>query len=310
MAARNRDIRPGEEVWRGEHAVLGGERLRLSVGGIPVALEGLDEEGRRTLAGVYGPFLEEPAEGPARLTVTFRRAPAERFLHLEPGEDHRVESRGEGERLSLWSYDFAGWFDPGGGEGAFLACPSDEGMFKRGVENYLRFLYSHLSLREGGFLLHAAGLVREGEAHLFLGPDGSGKTSITEASASFCEVLSDDLVLVVIREGKYCLAGVPFFGTFLSGRSSDQIHPLSRAWFLRRGEEVSVAPLAPGLQRARLMGAVSFLGRSPASLGRALDCSARFLEAHPVRLLTHQGDRRVWDGIEEWEESGKDETMC
>jgi hypothetical protein len=297
VSGRDKDIHPEASLWEARHPPLGGESLRLSVGRIAVDLEGLDRDGVAALTPVYGGFIAADRDERAALRVSFARSPEERFLFLRPGEDHRVESRTRGERFHLWSYDFAGWFDPASREGLFLACPSDEAGFRRGVENYLRFLYSHLALGRGGFLLHAAGLVNEGEAHLFLGPDGSGKTSITEASAGFCEVLSDDLVLVV-REGEgYALCGVPFFGTFVSGRSRDQVHPLHAAWYLQRGSATRAGPLPAGLQRAYLLAAVSFLGRSEEALAGALDATDAFLGQHEIGILAHRGDAEVWKAV-------------
>ena len=63
------------------------------------------------------------------------------------------------------------------------------------VGSILRVILSYRLIQENGFLLHSAGLVRDGCGYLFLGVSGAGKSTVTAASLQACTSLSDDLTL-------------------------------------------------------------------------------------------------------------------
>lgn len=297
------DQPPRREFWGEDLPPLGGEELWISVGGLRVALTGLDAERRDLLDETYAAFVVAP-EGEPSMRLRCRRSPRRHFLRLTRGEDHRVESREEGSRFLLWSYAVAAWFDTAAGRGGLDLCDAPTGETRRSFENCLRYLYSHLALEAGGCLLHAAGLVREGRARVLLGAEGSGKSTLAEAASADCEILSDDLVLLIRGEEGYRACGVPFFGTFVSGRSSDQIHPLTSVWALRRAERPGTRELPRSEQRMRLLAAVSFLGHSRRRAAEALERVEELLGVHAVGELRHRGEADFWGLVEAAERSG------
>src|SRR2546422_5182960 len=93
---------------------------------------------------------------------------------------------------------------------AVLAVVRSEGdLFERGLENFLRVLTASFVLDRGGFLLHAAAVVRGGRAYVYFRPSGSGKTTVTDLSPGGL-VLSGDLTLVVHNNGRQEAAGISF----------------------------------------------------------------------------------------------------
>ncbi len=78
---------------------------------------------------------------------------------------------------------------------------------------FLRVLYSVVLLGENGFLVHAAGLERNGEGYLFPGRSSSGKTTLARNAKGF-RVLSDELVAVRRENKSLRLFSTPFSGEY------------------------------------------------------------------------------------------------
>jgi hypothetical protein len=75
----------------------------------------------------------------------------------------------------------------------------------------LRFLCSLLLLRQGGFMLHAAGVIQHRGAWVFCGPSDAGKTTIARLAGAR-RVLNDETVAIVKRGRGYVACATPFFG--------------------------------------------------------------------------------------------------
>lgn len=130
-----------------------------------------------------------------------------------------------------------------------LAYPLDEVVFL------------HRVVREGGLLLHAAGLARDDRGRVFTGPSGAGKTTLTRLMQhrAGLRVLSDDRI-VLRPEG----CGVRIFGTPWHGEAE-----LSEAGSARL-VGIHAIHHAPGVVEQSLSGAEA----AGALLGNA------FLPAH------------------------------
>ena len=75
----------------------------------------------------------------------------------------------------------------------------------------LRFLCSLLLLRQGGFLLHASGVIQSRSAWVFCGPSEAGKTTIARLAGAR-RVLNDETVAILRRGRGYVAYSTPFFG--------------------------------------------------------------------------------------------------
>ncbi len=86
------------------------------------------------------------------------------------------------------------------------------GINPLGLNSFLRFVFSLLLVHKNGGLVHASSLIKDGQAYLFPGKSGAGKTTITRLSPE-SEMLADDVSLVRCS-GRGCMAfGTPFSGS-------------------------------------------------------------------------------------------------
>jgi hypothetical protein len=131
-----------------------------------------------------------------------------------------VELRGN--RLGLKRGDFEAVLDTRTGAGTLKAAPNEQCL-----DAFLRSLISSLLLRSGGFMLHSAGLLKDGKAYIFLGKSGAGKSTLSKLAASVSssrpaaqppgrpaavEVISDEINLLRYERGRFRVYGSPFWG--------------------------------------------------------------------------------------------------
>jgi len=106
---------------------------------------------------------------------------------------------------------------------------------------HLVFMHAirHFLTYEGGLLLHASGLVREGKGFVFCGPDESGKSTIANmAPASL--IAADDSLAVRMVNGACWLHTVPW-----GRRDSKNVSaPIAKLFFLHQAQELEVREMA------------------------------------------------------------------
>ena len=107
---------------------------------------------------------------------------------------------------------------------ARMRCP----LHPTGLNSFLRFVYSLVLLKELGFLVHAAGLIKNEKGYIFPGKSGVGKTTIARLSPG-ATLLSDDIPLVKTGGAPF-IFGTPFWGDLAVGGEKTSA-PLAGVYF-------------------------------------------------------------------------------
>lgn len=217
-----------------------------------------------------------------------------RPAEISPGkpEVYRLEQRLSQERLLAWSYDFAGFFDYAGRVGKLAIAATLGDPFHRAVENYLRVVAAHAALRRGGLLVHASGVVRQNGAHLFFGPSGAGKTTVTLLSEDDL-ILGDDLVLVRPGRDGFEACAVPFRGLYREPPSTDQAYGISGVYRLVQDREDFLEELPRSRGLAELMASLPFVMEGPGAT-RALEVAGALAQSVTIRRLHFRKSADFW----------------
>jgi len=177
-----------------------------------------------------------------------------------------------GSRLELGRGDFNSSLDLDTGTGSLRAAANEQCL-----DAFLRSLISFLLLRSGGFMLHSAGLVKNGKVHLFLGKSGAGKSTLSKlAAAAGAEVISDEINLLRFEKGKFRACGSPFWGEMRAdGRPGSW--PLGGIHLLGKARKNSLSACKGGEALNLLLRCLVNFDKSPLAAELALKNASRLL---------------------------------
>ncbi|MBI4803082.1 MAG: hypothetical protein HY796_11215 [Elusimicrobia bacterium] len=190
--------------------------------------------------------------------------------------------------LKLKRGDFEAVLDMLTGAGTLKAAANE-----RCLDAFLRSFISFLLIRSGGFMLHSAGLVKNGKAHLFLGKSGAGKSTLCGLATGRpaqvtghksqvanrppgCSVISDELNLIRFEKGRFRVYGSPFWGEMRAdGRPG--AWPLGGVFLLKKAETNRLSPCSKAEALKWLLRCLVNFSRSPEDAALIMKNSARLL---------------------------------
>lgn len=204
-----------------------------------------------------------------------------------------METKFEGDRLFFRSYLEKGEVDFQAGRGRIKMRPEGN------IENLLRIVIAWLSVNNDALLLHAAGVIREGQGYVFFGPSGAGKTTTSRISAESSDVVSDDIVVIRLSHGEATLHGVPFRGNLAEAPRANQSAPLKALFRIRQDTEHFIRPLSRVTAVADLVASSPFIVRELSMSDKLVDVCDRVVTTLPVLALHFKRDDGFWKVIDE-----------
>ncbi len=242
-------------------------------------------------------------------------------LDVDNDSDSGVSVRLEAGRWVIERGDFRAEWDQQGRRGWVRLRPSPYA-----IDGMLRILHSLILAREGGFLVHAASVVRNGRAFVFAGISGAGKTTIARLAPADVTLLTDEISYVRPDEQvsgvrsqapdfnyaatatssltpdtwhltpAFSAFGTPFAGE-LAKIGQKVRAPLAALFLLQQGPENRIEPLS-GAEAARgLLSNVLFFAHDKELVLMVFNTICSFVKQIPVRRLVFTNDARVWELI-------------
>jgi hypothetical protein len=165
------------------------------------------------------------------------------------------------------------------------------------LEYFVRVLYALLAEREGGLLIHAAGLLVGGQAHLFVGQSGSGKSTVA-ALSPHATVLNDDLILLRSEGAGWTAYGTPFWNAETLDRGGQTAHgPLTGIYKLVQDREVYLESLSPAAAAAELVANCPVVNGDPELLPGLLARCRALAGTVPVQRLHFRKAPDFWGAL-------------
>jgi hypothetical protein len=220
------------------------------------------------------PFLAPAEEGP-RLVLQAEAVPAGQGAPLDPRHPSGPRFRVQGDVVHV-----------------------EPPQAELDTELALRVGMQLATLRQGGLLLHAAGVAFQGRGVVAIGPSGAGKSTFTRLSvqAAGAEVLSDEVV-ALYPEGR--VEGSPFCSD-LDLPSSLARARLAAVLLLEKGSEERLEEVSAEEAIAALMGQVFRPLPGEASPGDILQRLARITEHVPLRRFVFRKHEAAAGFIRGW----------
>ncbi len=239
--------------------------------------------------------LLENTSSQAKITTV--RAKREYFLKKVPGEVYRIEFFDKEGVLFFWSYSFACRYIPEKNEGVLALCIGEKINQRQDIENFMRTIFAYIALQHGSFFLHSSGIVKDKKAHIFFGHSGAGKTTVARFSKDF-PLLSDDQVLIYLKDGKPYASGVPFCGgeRFRREQEALQLKNINEGfevagfYWLVKDTKTFLEPLSQVQSTVKLASAIPFIKDSPFPMQKALDLASEVSKHAKVYNLHFRKD--------------------
>jgi len=286
-------VDPGAFPARTEGMPWGGEEARFGVAGIPVRIEGLSPLQRETLEPLYA-----QSPGPSsKVDVSLFQVDPKTFRTIDPrGWSYSLDFDYGPDHTHLVGIDWMARLEWKGGSisAGMWVSTEESGAFHGALENFLRVLAAHVLVLDGGVLLHSAAVVSAGEAHLFVGASGAGKSTISHAAQSAGRsVVSDDLNVVT---SEFALGGSSFFSEI--GTRREGSYPLRGIYRLEKGTEDALRPMGQGEALASLIACAPFVNHSRFLTHRLWANLAALVARTPTHVLTFRREGSFWPLLE------------
>lgn len=183
-----------------------------------------------------------------------------------------------------------GWLSPFDRKGElYLGLHGSTGT----VDYYLRAVFALLAYEAGGFMLHAAGVVKDGRALCFFGHSGSGKTTVSRYSPPG-SVLNDDLLLLLPEGEEWIVHGTPFTNP-TQVQPANRSAPLHGLYRLVQDRRVFVEPLDTGRGLAEIISCLPVLPADPVRSRLLMARVKNLLAKYPVKSLHFRQNLSFWD---------------
>ena len=258
--------------------------ITVEIGGMPILLHMQDDSFRQLLAQRYAGFVGSPSRPRFEFEIELT-APSGH----DPDADVRVQMQNGVWRLRRG--DFRAHWDPRAGRGRIRQSANPYS-----IDSVLRIVHTLILAREGGFLLHSAGTIRNRRAFLFSGVSGAGKTTISRLAPADVTLLTDEVSYIRRTDDGYHACGTPFAGE-LARVGENCSAPVDCLFFLHQGPENMTEPMAKPEAIQRLMRNILFFAEDADLVHKVFQSACDFVERVPVRRLTFFPDSRVWDMI-------------
>lgn len=257
--------------------------LNIRVAGLVVAIRSDDAPSISTLLRAFTPFVAPPGSPPSvRLDLRIDRTPG--IWDVGSPEPRPAVADG---LLAVEHRDFVGVLKSDASH-MVVVHP----RYVLAVENALRVLAALLLLRQGGLLLHAAGVVREPGATVLFGRSGSGKTTAARMARGRA-VLGDDIVALRREPDGWHAFSTPFGGE-LGRQRRFRSARLSELFRLRQGPSFEVRPIPAARGVSELMQSVILPAALPEDQVLALERCDALQDEVGVHELSFPLDNGLW----------------
>lgn len=257
----------------------------VEVGGFPIRFQCESLAFTRLIEERYSGFLNPAGDPLGDFEIVLKREAS-----MKAGHEAVLVHR-DGSRWVIERSDFHVEWNVSTGEGR-IEQPSSICAF----DSSFRVIQTLGLARMGGFLLHAAGSIRNGGALLFSGKSGAGKTTTARCAPRGVSLLSDDVSCVIRRRDSYTAVGTPFYCGL--GRPGENIEaPVETLYILVHGFENKIDLIEDAVAIRSLLENILFFTQDPELVKSVFDTACEFVSHVPVRRLTFSPNTSVWDVI-------------
>ncbi len=273
-------------------------QLRLAIGDTIIGLNWPSPDIKAMAQGYFG--FENPKDSPELIigiSIINRRIPP------DIPDSLFLNKNVNGNEFSISDGLIRGTYDPGQRLWDMeVLSPLLDGTFVRIFEQILyQAYYSAVKAADNEtFLIHSAGIIRNGSGYLFVGASEKGKSTIANLSKNY-HILNDEINLVRFSDTGVTLYGTPFNG-FFHDKSVGHA-PLKTVFLLEHGPEHQLSAISPAEAVKTLMSQIVppiGLEETMTSItkNKMFDYAEKIVNDIPVYRLSFKPDNGFWGIID------------
>lgn len=239
----------------------------------------------------YAAFLTSSA-GEPDFTVTADVAPPSAAVAAPPEPEDDIDITRHGPLWSLAARTVHGRIDADRREAAFVFSEMQAAVL--GIEHLLRIAFAVFAEHLGGLLLHASGVLNDGQAHLFMGPGGSGKSTVVRLSPGK-PILNDDMVILRPDAGAWTAFGTPFWNIETRRRTGQtEAGPIAGIYALVQDPDTYLEPLSAAAATAELVTCCPIVNGATEVLPQLMARCRSLAQGVAVQRLHFRQDPSFW----------------
>jgi len=272
--------------------------LPISIGKFQFCLVGLNDKLTNEIRRHYCGFISDRGEGVnINLNITIEDRKQNSVVVLE-------EVKFSDGFVHLETSDISGTFDMTRGEAHISVIPQH---IEGGIDYVLRFMLALTAVQHRSLLLHAAGIIHDDYAYLFVGHSGVGKTTISRLSSGDT-ILSDDLVLIqdnwheievevkcpiTERPNRWWVYGTPF-ASERDIQPKNTNAPLRAIFHLQQDKRVFISDMTQSQMVAELVANLPVINRNVSTAKMAMRLAENLTNTIQNRKLHFLPDASFW----------------
>lgn len=274
------------------------DQVTVKIGGLPIEIRSCSREFIAMLEARYAGVIRiSQAGSPSHKASSVMRSLDRSVIRLEVdivppppiADDNDLEVRHESGFWVMRRGDFRADFDLSKGCGVVRQWANPYS-----IDAVIRIIHSLVLASAGdGFLLHSTSAILNGNAFLFSGVSGAGKTTIARLAPSGTTLLTDEISYIRCLDSGYCAFGTPFAGE-MGTPGANVAAPIAALYFLAKGPVHQIGPINPSPAAQRLLRNMLFFAHDATLVETLFGLACDFVERVQVQELTFKPEPSVW----------------
>ncbi len=200
------DFLPKVDYYKNNpYKALGNEKIYIANEINKVCISQITKEIKNNFLNLHGPLTRNNTNEYNQLIKVYA-CEIDNFLKfpVEGYEFRRFLLDEDNDYIYFWTYHLAGYVEKRSWNTDIYFCRQQINKASFILNDFILSYFAWWSIFQGGFIIHAASVLKDGKAYLFFGPPEIGKTTICRLSISLgLNIISDEYSMLLNVNNNY-----------------------------------------------------------------------------------------------------------
>ncbi|QQR88812.1 MAG: hypothetical protein IPJ88_11295 [Myxococcales bacterium] len=248
----------------------------------------------------YGDLSKHKDTATPPIDITLRLMDASLFTTIEPsGWQYAIELQQTQDTVWCMGWQWMAKIEKNHGlRSTVWTSRRHDRFFLDPIDNIFRILCCYQFCKQGGVVLHSAGVENDGQAYIFFGPSGAGKSTLCGISEKQgYNILSDELNALLPSRDGWTVCPLPFAGDFGRTIAEDRARPLKGIYRIIQDPDGFLSAMPRGQALATLVAASPYVNHDQTILDRLIENLNDLTTHKPVKRLGFALNPSFWQRL-------------